>query len=299
MVTTPAPQRTVIIKHPGLKSLEGGFTSVPTKILRNADLSTGARLTYTLLLSYAWQEDFCFPAQDKLATDLGLTDRHVRRHLTELREKGYITWKQQGLNRPNIYYILEIEPAKPSTPTPHKGNPNKNTEWTPVSGPDRTQVSGLERTQVSDYKYSKKNTQDVNVNVPKIEDEDDGGEPRYGARSAESIADILKSTTGRYHPGHPDPPTDSDHLAAYETKKQDWLVADILKVTGDRHSRNFYRQLARTLPEGIISMALTDTRDAKAAGRIQKTPGAYFTDAVKQLAQLRGIPLDFKARPRP
>jgi len=56
-----ALERTVIIKHPALKVLDGGFTQIPTKVLRNADLSTGARLAYALLLSYAWQAPLLTP----------------------------------------------------------------------------------------------------------------------------------------------------------------------------------------------------------------------------------------------
>ena len=35
----------------------GGFTQVPNYILKSNDLSVGAKLTYAMLLSYAWQND--------------------------------------------------------------------------------------------------------------------------------------------------------------------------------------------------------------------------------------------------
>mgnify|MGYP001499253631 CR=1 FL=1 len=41
-----------------------GFTQLPNFILRNPDLSIGAKTTYALFLSYAWHNQFCFPGQD-------------------------------------------------------------------------------------------------------------------------------------------------------------------------------------------------------------------------------------------
>jgi hypothetical protein len=67
------------------------------------------------------------------------------------------------------------------------------------------------------------------------------------------------------------------------------LVAEILGVTGDRSSRNFYLKIAWTLPEDLIRTAIRDTRDERSTGRIKTTPGAFFTDWLKRLAQSRGI----------
>ncbi len=46
----------------------GGFTQVPNFILENPDLSEGAKVVYSLFLRYAWDNDFCFPGQQCLAT---------------------------------------------------------------------------------------------------------------------------------------------------------------------------------------------------------------------------------------
>jgi hypothetical protein len=39
-------------------------------ILKTPDL-TSRQLTYAMLLSYAWQNDHCFPGQERLAKDMG------------------------------------------------------------------------------------------------------------------------------------------------------------------------------------------------------------------------------------
>lgn len=157
----PNNERTVVIKDHSLRQFDGGFTSIPNRILENNVLSLGARMTYAMLLKYAWQKDFCFPAQQQLANDLGITDRSVRTFLAELREHELISWKQLGLNRPNIYYILKL-PARTSTPS-HSGPEN-------ISGPDRKQIAGQDRKQASDKEHSPSNTHkvvnDVTVNDP-------------------------------------------------------------------------------------------------------------------------------------
>jgi hypothetical protein len=50
-----------------------GFTQVPNHLLRSSKISAGAKLAYTMLLSYAWQNEFCFPGQERLAKDTRIT----------------------------------------------------------------------------------------------------------------------------------------------------------------------------------------------------------------------------------
>jgi hypothetical protein len=107
------PIRSILEKHTIVvlnEALKHGFTQLPNYVLKDAHLSFGARLAYAVLLSYAWQEESCFPGQKRMAKDLGTSDRSVRTFLQELKDRGYIDWKRQGLNKPNIYYILEYKP---------------------------------------------------------------------------------------------------------------------------------------------------------------------------------------------
>jgi hypothetical protein len=127
-------KHTIVILNGALKH---GFTQLPRYVLQDKKLTFGARLTYAVLLSYAWQEDRCFPGQERMAKDLGTTDRSVRTFLSELKDKGYIDWKQQGLGKPNIYYILDYKPLK------------FEADRKPTSGLDRKPTSGLKRKPTS------------------------------------------------------------------------------------------------------------------------------------------------------
>jgi hypothetical protein len=65
------------------------------------------------------------------------------------------------------------------------------------------------------------------------------------------------------------------------------LLSDILTTCGDPHSEGSYRKLIATHSEELIRTALSETRQAKLEGRIIKSRGAYFTDTLKRLAELR------------
>ena len=82
-----------------------GFTQVPNFILTKPDISVGAKLTYAMLLKYAWQEDACFPGQIKLAEDMGAGERSVRRYLEELETASLLEIEQRGLGKTNYYRL--------------------------------------------------------------------------------------------------------------------------------------------------------------------------------------------------
>ena len=82
-----------------------GFTQVPNVILKSTELSVGAKLTYAMLLSYAWQNESCFPGQETLAEDMGSGRCSVVRYLDELERQGIVSIKRQGLGKVNIYTL--------------------------------------------------------------------------------------------------------------------------------------------------------------------------------------------------
>lgn len=112
---------TIIVED---ETLRDGFTQIPNLILRHPTITPGAKLTYAVLLSYAWTEDRCFPGQTRLAHDLAVTDRSVRTYLQQLEESGLISVKQRGLGKTNVYTIHKLRPENISglgrKPTPIK-----------------------------------------------------------------------------------------------------------------------------------------------------------------------------------
>jgi len=94
--------------------LRGGFTQVPNAILRAADLTIGAKLTYAMFLSYAWNNDCCFPGQDRLAADMGMSRSRVTEYVSELERVGLITIQRRGQGTTNLYTVHSQVKAKHS-----------------------------------------------------------------------------------------------------------------------------------------------------------------------------------------
>jgi hypothetical protein len=82
-----------------------GFTQVPNFILKNAKLSLGAKVTYSMFLHYAWHNDSCFPGQERLATDMGITQGRVSQFIKELQQAELIDITRRGLGKTNLYKI--------------------------------------------------------------------------------------------------------------------------------------------------------------------------------------------------
>jgi hypothetical protein len=79
--------------------------------------------------------------------------------------------------------------------------------------------------------------------------------------------------------------------AGLERARQDLLVEDILSLTGDTKSKQFYRLTANKLSEETIRRAIAETRAAHFQNGIRTTPGRYFIDVLKRFATDQGISL--------
>ncbi|HTV26822.1 MAG TPA: helix-turn-helix domain-containing protein [Xanthobacteraceae bacterium] len=85
--------------------VRGGFTQVPNFILRNGSLSLGAKVTYAMFLHYGWHNNFCFPGQERLAEDMGMSQSRVSEFIKELSVAQLIEIKRRGMGKTNIYKI--------------------------------------------------------------------------------------------------------------------------------------------------------------------------------------------------
>ena len=98
-------QKTLIFRDANIRK---GFAQVPNVVLRDPFLSGNEKTLYALLLSYAWQDDECFPGQDTLAENMSLSVRSISSLLHRLRDTKLIGWKRQGLGKVNVYYIRRL-----------------------------------------------------------------------------------------------------------------------------------------------------------------------------------------------
>lgn len=132
-----------IVLHGADAATAQGFTQVPNFLLRSRKLSAGDKVTFAMLLSYAWHHDFCFPGQERLAADLGLSDRSVRTHLKSLERNGLLVIRRRGQGRTNLYELmLRVRSRSPSS------NRKKTSDL------DRKSLSALVRNRTSDTLYT-------------------------------------------------------------------------------------------------------------------------------------------------
>ena len=98
-------ERQNIVLHGFDRLSAGGFTQVPNFILKNSELSSNAKVAYSLLLSYAWNNDRVFPGQERMAQDMGMAQQSVSRAILELQKMGYLEIQRRGLGKTNVYVL--------------------------------------------------------------------------------------------------------------------------------------------------------------------------------------------------
>jgi hypothetical protein len=253
-------EKTVVLQDEGLRKLKG-FVQIPKAVLLCKEISYGAKIAYSILLGYAWQDEFCFPAQESLANDLGCSVRQARRFLVELKECKFVTWQQIGLNKPNVYYLLPLPVLQKTTTSKQaRRNPDRtdlsHPDGTDLSGPEKTNMSAQDGTNMSAYKYSYTNNQD-NVNVDR--------EVKGRGNTEEPKTDLHKL-----------PNLDQD-------KAETELIAnDILHQLGDRQSLPFYYLVASKVPKREIHAALSSIKQGGAT-----SPPRVFANRMKNYAAQR------------
>ena len=96
--------RNIILRGADVATSQG-YTQVPNFLLRMKNITSGDKMTFAMILSYKWQNDSCFPGQAKLAEDMGVDERTVRRHIQALQSAGLLVIQQRGQGKTNIYEL--------------------------------------------------------------------------------------------------------------------------------------------------------------------------------------------------
>ena len=86
------------------------YTEIPRALLRLPKVSAQAKLTYSTLLYFAWQDDYAHPSRDEISEISGLALRSVARYLVELEEAGLVEHKRGG--RKGNIYALDLNAEK-------------------------------------------------------------------------------------------------------------------------------------------------------------------------------------------
>ena len=83
----------------------GGFTQVPNFLLKDPKISANAKVVYSMLLSYAWNNDRVFPGQERMAKDIGTSQPTIARAVKELEDNGWLEILRRGQGKTNVYIL--------------------------------------------------------------------------------------------------------------------------------------------------------------------------------------------------
>jgi len=83
------------------------FAPIPNHILRNRNLSHGAKLCCARLIQYAGKTGKCYPKLATLAVELGMSVRAVQRFISELEFHVLLETRRRGRGQSNMYLLDE------------------------------------------------------------------------------------------------------------------------------------------------------------------------------------------------
>jgi hypothetical protein len=78
---------------------------IDQRIVKDKDLTIGARHLLTVFSCYADENGDCFPSRATLAEDMGLSVRALQPYLEELCDQGFVARKRGGSGRSNRYHV--------------------------------------------------------------------------------------------------------------------------------------------------------------------------------------------------
>jgi hypothetical protein len=112
----------------------GGFATIPRALLYDKTISQSAKVVYLALSSRVNASLQCWPSQERIADDVGLSLATVKRSLQELAKHGHVTWRIRAtaagrssnvytLGNPTAQIELLGDPtAQSDVPTAQKGS---------------------------------------------------------------------------------------------------------------------------------------------------------------------------------
>ncbi len=264
---TPAERTdkdTIVIENPALRR---GFTIIPNYVLRNPNLSFGARLTYTLLLSYAWQEGACFPGQEKLAHDLQSDPRSIRRYIGELKAEGLVRVERRGLGLTNVYILTDLRPGLEADRTGLSDQ-----QRTGLSAPDRTAPSDKEDSVDKDPERQRPST------VNRLAEKKASGGERRGFTP---LASVL---------GKRSPPRPKAQIVDKKLEVAPLAEGAARKLGAPQSLGMLYKVLLQLYPKHL-HLFEEAVKEAVAEPKPRVSRSALFTHIVRRLADEYGVSL--------
>lgn len=94
--------KTVLFNVAGVQR---GYVMAPRDLLHRTNLSHGAKIVWLLLASYAWQDESCWPGQDRLAAEAPMGPKALRTAIAELAAFNLLIVQRRGQGQTNRYLL--------------------------------------------------------------------------------------------------------------------------------------------------------------------------------------------------
>jgi hypothetical protein len=78
------------------------------------------------------------------------------------------------------------------------------------------------------------------------------------------------------------------------TPEKEFFAKDLAEQLNDDHSLGFYRKVVDTMPENLIWQALSEVKDAHLMGRVKKSKAALFNSVIQNKAKENNINFNVK-----
>jgi hypothetical protein len=239
------------------------------------------------------KRDWCFPGQETLAKDIGVSAKTIARELKKEIAKNFIRREaryiynhelKKKVRTTDTFYIAMDDPLIPEDETLLKKRVAEKlfkNEKHPVKDPlkDKSSPTGQSVLQVGSP---------TGQSVPQVEKSGKSGPPNgqivpHISSDKLSEEDVLLRNTNNVN------------VSKKSLNKQRYqingLVEQILDLCQDKKSTRFYTKVASIIPDQTIYRALSEVKDTALTSEVRKSKGAIFTYLIKKYAQEQGIAL--------
>ena len=214
--------------------------------------------TLIALALYMDENGDCYPSQDQIARDLGISRETANRRIQCLLKfrfddkpilKAVRSRNKSGTWENVRYTILPIAQIKIFEKS-SENEPGNNHVTKPSQGPCDDPATWQNRHTNKNQSLNKNNLNNVKENA-------------------------IKNKKKR-------------------SPEKEYLAQEMAEQLEDDHSLGFYRKVADLVPENLIYQALSEVKDAYLTGRIKKSKAALFTSVIKSKASEKNINLNTK-----
>jgi len=84
------------------------------------------------------------------------------------------------------------------------------------------------------------------------------------------------------------------YIKKKRTSEKEFLASDLSERLEDDHSLGFYRKVVDTIPENLIHQAFSEVKDAFLTGRVRKSKAALFNSIIQKKAEEHDINFSVK-----